>query len=171
MPERRPSFKHLSFRFEDVLRGSMIYAAGDTAAALLAGEFSVLRLLGILLIGGTVYAFEIPNYFNWIDRRVQASGGFQSALQRALLAMAYFNPLWIARHILFIKLFQGEWAQIGWGLLATGLASFLVNIPISLLANLIIQNKIPLRWRFVASAVFSALMAVYYALSAIWFRF
>ncbi len=159
----------LQYKTTDILRGGLIYTTGDTIAALLAGEFIWLRLLGILLIGSTVYAFEIPNWFNWIDRKVQRAQGWQAALRRTLLAMLYFNPIWIARHILFLKLFMGQFAAIGWNLLSIGLLSFLANIPISLLANFAIQNKVPLRWRFVASAVFSALMAIYYALSAVWF--
>ena len=153
-----------------MLRGGLIYTAGDTAAALLTGAFSPARTLGILLVGATVYAFEIPNYFRWIDRRVTGATGPGAAIRRTGLAMLYFNPLWIARHLLFIRLFSGQFNQIGWPLLHTGLTSFLVNIPISLTANYLIQNRVPLRWRFVASAAFSALMAVYYALSAVWFQ-
>lgn len=162
-------FQNLKYQPADVLRGGLIYASGDTIAALLADEFSWLRMLGILLVGSTVYAFEIPNYFSWIDRRVKQSGGLRAALRRALLAMLYFNPLWIARHVLFLKIFMGQFGQIGWHLLSIGLMSFLVNIPISLLANYLIQNVVPPRQRFVASATFSALMAIYYALSAVWF--
>jgi hypothetical protein len=43
--------------------------------------------------------------------------------------------------------------------------SFLVNIPISFVANYIIQNRIKFDWRFVASAIFSGAMAIYYAYS------
>ncbi len=153
----------------NIIRGGLIYATGDTIAALLADEFSWIRLLGILLVGSTVYAFEIPNYFNWIDRRVAQTRSLKAAVRRTLLAMLYFNPLWIARHILFLKIFMGLYGQIGWNLLTIGCWSFLFNIPIAFAVNFLIQNKVPLPWRFVASAVFSALMAVYYALSAIWF--
>jgi hypothetical protein len=38
-----------------------------------------------------------------------------------------------------------------------------------LVANYVIQNKISLQWRFLASAIFSGLMAVYYALSELFF--
>ena len=41
----------------------------------------------------------------------------------------------------------------------------LIDIPVSLIANYLIQNKVRLDWRFISSALFSALMAVYYALS------
>ncbi len=157
------------YKLTNIIRGSMIYAVGDTAAALIAHEFSVLRLVGILIIGGTLYAFEIPNYFNWIDKKVSHTANFKAKLTRASLAILYFNPLWIARHILLIKLLMGQYQQIGWGLITIGAISFLVNIPISISANYLIQNKIALRHRFIASAVFSGLMAVYYSLSAVWF--
>ena len=158
----------LAYKMTNIVRGGLIYTLGDTTAALLSNEFSWWRVLGILLIGSTIYAFEIPNYFSWIDKKVNQSGGVAS-LKRTGLAMLYFNPLWIARHILFIKLISSHPEQIHWGLLEIGLISFVVNIPISLLANFLIQNKIKLEWRFMASAIFSAIMAVYYALSAIWF--
>lgn len=159
----------LEFKLSNIIRGSIIYAAGDSIAAVLSHEFDWLRLAGTLFIGATVYAFEIPNYFNWIDKKVSHSTNFTSKIIRASLAMLYFNPLWIARHILFIKLFMGQYDSISWGLLTIGTISFLVNIPLSLGANYIIQNKIALQNRFIASAIFSGVMAVYYSLSIIWF--
>ncbi|WP_217701394.1 hypothetical protein [Tenacibaculum aiptasiae] len=81
------------------------------------------------------------------------------------LAIAYFNPLWIFRHLAFIKLFTGNYDLINSQLLIIACWSFLANIPISFIANYLIQNKIRLDWRFMASAIFSALMAIYYALS------
>ena len=65
----------------------------------------------------------------------------------------------------FIKLFSGNIEAIGWHLLVIAFWSFLANILISFIANYIIQNRFKLKWRFLASAVFSALMAIYYALS------
>ena len=157
------------YRRSDILRGGLIYTIGDTIAALIAQEFSWVRVAGILLIGATIYAFEIPNYFRWIDRKTVGIAGWRSSLRRTLLAMLYFNPLWIARHILFIKLITGAFEEIGWGLIAVGAISFLVNVPLSLAANYLIQNKIPLKHRFLASAIFSGLMAIYYSLSDHWF--
>lgn len=119
----------------------------------------------MMLIGATVYAFEVPNYFAWIDERTASLNGIKKTLAKTGLAIAYFNPLWIFRHLAFIKLFSGNYAQINSHLLTIALWSFLANIPISFIANFIIQNKIRLDWRFVASAIFSALMAIYYALS------
>lgn len=157
----------LEYSKANVIRGILIYSSGDTVAALLLGQFMWSRLAGLALVAATVYAFEIPNYFNWIDRKTAAARF--PATSRTALALLYFNPLWITRHLLFIKIFSRQWHAITWGLLQTGLISFLVNIPISALANYIIQNRIPLKWRFTASAVFSALMAIYYAVSAVVF--
>lgn len=128
-----------------------------------------MRLLGIAFIGATVYAFEIPNYFNWIDKKTIHQNGIKKTLTKTLLAILYFNPLWIARHLLFIKLFSGLFNEISSTLLTISFWSFVINIPISFIANYLIQNKIKLKWRFLASAVFSGLMAIYYALSEILF--
>ena len=159
-----------ALRLGDIVRGMLIYAAGDSLAVLIQGQFRLTRLLGIMLVGGSVYAFEIPRYFAWIDRCPGcAGGGWRTALKRTALALLYFNPLWIARHVLFIKVFTPAWDQISWALVEIGCKSFVVNIPIAAAANYLIQNRLPLRWRFTGSAVFSSLMAIYYALSAVWF--
>ncbi|RPI01260.1 MAG: hypothetical protein EHM72_06890 [Calditrichaeota bacterium] len=157
----------LEYSRANVLRGVLIYTSGDTIAALIMGEFLWTRMAGIMLVAATIYALEIPNYFSWIDRK---SVNGHIAGKRTALALLYFNPLWIARHLLFITLFSLKWNEIGLGLLLKGLYSFLVNIPLSLTANYIIQNKIALKWRFTASAAFSALMAIYYPLSARLFK-
>ncbi|NOZ95892.1 MAG: hypothetical protein GXP47_14305 [Acidobacteria bacterium] len=155
----------------DVLNGALIYAAGDTVAAAILGQLSATRLAGMMLVGATVYAFEIPNYFRWIDRRTEGMPrGWRFAAARTGLALLYFNPLWIARHLLFIAVFSGRWETAGWGLLHTALLSWLFNIPLSAIGNYIIQVWLSFRWRFVGSAVFSGLMAVYYALSGVWFH-
>lgn len=157
--------KNLQYSTSNILKGALIYSAGDSIAAILLDEFSLYRLLGMVLIGATVYAFEIPNYFAWIDKRTVSNKGIHKTLAKTGLAIAYFNPIWIWRHLLFIKLFSGNIDQINWHLSYIACMSFLVNIPISFIANYGIQNKIKLRWRFLASAIFSALMAIYYALS------
>jgi len=119
----------------------------------------------MMLIGATFYAFEIPNYFDWIVKKTNHLNGLKATLTKTGLAILYFNPLWIARHLLFIKLFSGQLEAIGWNLLTIALWSFLANILISFIANYIIQNRFKLKWRFLGSAIFSALMAIYYALS------
>lgn len=155
----------MAFTKKNIIRGAIIYAAGDLIASLILGEFSWMRLLGMVVLGGSLYAWEIPNYFAWIDRKTAGIEGLKKTLAKTGLAIAYFNPLWIARHLLFIKLFSGQVDSVSWNLLNIAGLSFLVNIPISFVANYIIQNRINLDWRFFASAVFSALMAIYYAFS------
>lgn len=124
----------------------------------------------MVFIGATVYAFEIPNYFSWIDVKTNKLSGTKLTLAKTGLAIAYFNPLWIARHLIFIKIFEGDFNQINVSLFYVAVWSFLLNIPISLIANYGIQNKIKLKWRFLASAIFSAIMAIYYALSETIFK-
>ncbi|WGD33571.1 hypothetical protein [Olleya sp. YS] len=155
----------LHYKKQNILKGALIYSAGDTIAALLLDEFSWYRLLGMMLVGATVYAFEIPNYFDWIVKKTERLKGLKATLTKTGLAILYFNPLWIARHLLFIKLFSGQFDAISWNLIAIAFWSFLANILISFIANYIIQNRFKLKWRFLGSAIFSALMAIYYALS------
>jgi hypothetical protein len=154
-----------SLSTNDVLRGALIYASGDTIASFILHEFMWFRLAGIMFIGATVYAFEIPNYFRWIDTKVANLQGIRQSLIKTGLAILYFNPLWIARHLFFVLFFSGVLHEISWDILRIASWSFLANIPVSLAANYLIQNKVTLKYRFLASALFSALMAVYYALS------
>lgn len=148
----------------------LIYATGDTVAALLQHQFSVSRLLGMMFVAATFYSFEIPNYFKFIDAKISNSKKLKSKFKRLGLATLYFNPLWVARHLLFIKFFSGQFDAINLELVRVAFLSFVYNLPVSLSANYYIQNKLKLRWRFLGSSVFSALMAVYYALAANWFR-
>ena len=155
----------ISYTKSNIIRGAIIYSVGDTIASLLLDEFVWSRLLGMIFIGATVYAFEIPNYFNWIDKKTTNQSGISKTLSKTALAILYFNPIWIARHLFFIKLFSGHLQEISTNLFIIAFWSFLVNIPISFVANYIIQNKFHFKWRFMASAIFSGLMAIYYAFS------
>jgi hypothetical protein len=150
------------------LHGAIIYSFGDSCAALLTGEFQFSRLIGMMLLGGSLYAIEIPCYFAWIERRFNKPG-ITNGIKRAVAAEVYFNPLWIARHIAFINCFSGQFAALQWNLIDVGLDSFIHILPLALLANYVIQNLIPYTWRFLASASFSALMAIYYSLSEVLF--
>ncbi len=153
----------------DARNGAIIYATGDTIAAIILGQFSFLRLAGIMLIGATIYAREIPAYFKWIDRKTKnIKNSVSYAVSRTLLALLYFNPLWIARHLIFIALLNRQWQEITPEIFKIAFLSWLINIPISIIANAIIQIVIPLKWRFLWSAVFSGLMAVYYAITGVW---
>ena len=159
----------MEFTRNNILKGALIYSTGDTIAALLVGEFSWFRVFGIVIVGATIYAFEIPNYFIWIEKQTKKYSGLKLSIYKTALAILYFNPLWIARHLFFIMLFSGKFNEISWDILRISSLSFLVNIPISATANYLIQNKMPYRLRFMASAIFSALMAIYYALSMMLF--
>lgn len=155
----------ISLQRTDAIYGGLIYLIGDTAAAILLGEFGWIRLLGITFIGATLYAIEVPAYFRWIDKKVTGETGFLPKVKKTVLAILYFNPLWIVRHLLFIELFSLEFDQINMGLWNIAWLSFLGTIPAGIIGNYVIQNLIKIDWRYIASSVFSALMAIYYALS------
>lgn len=150
-------------RKSDILKGLFIYAAGDTVAACMTCGFSLTRLLGVMAVGGLIYSFEIPAWFSWINGRF-------TGFARAGMAVLYFNPFWIARHLCFISLFSGETGDVSTELIFIAFKGFLANLPVVFAANYLIQNRIPLKWRFLSSAVFSSLMAVYYPLCRVIFR-
>lgn len=159
-----------SLNLRNHLRGFLIYAAGDSTAALLLHQFSWTRLLGMALVGGILYSWEVPAFFRWIDRQVpeRPNGGLGRRWLRAAMSQLYFNPLWIARHYVFLRLFSGQFNDISLALLPLAGRSFLLNVPLALVVNYFIQNKVSADLRFVASALFSGFMAVYYAVSATW---
>jgi hypothetical protein len=164
-----PPYKFSEFKYLSPVIGGLIYMTGDTIAALIIDQFSWIRLLGIFTLGATLYSFEIPRYFRWIEKVISGYQGWKKIALKTSMALLYFNPLWITRHLLFVYLFSGMMDMISWDLLRIGLLSFAVNIPVSLLANYLIQNKISLKYRFFASAIFSGIMAIYYSMSSIWF--
>ena len=78
----------LQYKRSDIIKGLLVYSI----AAILLGEFQITRLLGVILISATIYAFEIPNYFNWIEIKTKDAPGNKKAIQKTLLALSYFNP-------------------------------------------------------------------------------
>ena len=148
--------------------GGLIYASGDSFASWLIGEFSYQRMVAMAILGGTLYAWEIPTYFQHLDRRFQQPGRLNS-LQRMLCAVIFFNPLWIARHLAFIRLITGQWQTIGLELLVIAGQSFMYILPVSFVGNYLIQNKVALTYRYFASSLFSAFIAIYFALSEVLF--
>ena len=157
--------------FFKFLLGGLIYAIGDTTASILIDKLDYFRILGVFTLGATLYAFEMPKVFNWIESKVEhLEKGVKRSIIKTLYAMLYFNPLWIARHLALIMLFSGEMDSIGLNVLKTSCLSFVFNIPLAFIGNYTIQNKVPLNYRFIASAVFSAVMAIYYAMSTVWFN-
>ena len=153
---------------KDAFYGGLIYCAGDTIATLLSNTFYYPRMLGMFILGATLYAIEIPAYFRWLNRYFDQPG-YLSAFKRMLMAAAFFNPLWIARHLVFISLFSGQWHSISLSLLSVASLSFLYCLPVALPVNFLIQNSIPLSWRFFTSSVFSAFMAIYFSMSEVLF--
>lgn len=172
MPAKICTIIRANYTMKGILNGMVIYSLGDTIASMMLQQFCLSRVIGICLVGGLVYSLEIPAYFRWIDSKTKAKSStrFSGPLLRTTLALAYFNPLWIARHLAFIALFSDQFNAIRFSILGIAGKSFVTNIPLSVLANYLIQNILPYKYRFVGSAIFSSLMAVYYALSAVWFR-
>lgn len=151
------------FKKINVIRGAIVYSLFDAVAALFLDQFSWLRFFGIMLIGATIYTFEIPNYFRWIELRCAKYQGYKQQLKKTMYAVIYFNPLWIARHLLIIDLLT--FGSSSFSVLVIAFKSFMVNIPIAIIVNFAIQNKVKLNNRYIASALFSGVMAIYYALS------
>lgn len=142
---------------------------GDSIASLLSNEFNPIRAFSIFIIGATLYSFEIQKYFRWIEQKVIGFEEKKKKLIKPFLVLLYFNPLWIVRHFCFIYIFSAKSNLIDFSILKTAFFAFIVNIPISLIVNYIIQNKIPLKHRFLLSATFSGFMAIYYSISKGWF--
>ncbi len=155
----------LIYTKQNIIRGIFIYSIGDTIATLIQGEFIPLRVLGMVLLGGTIYAFEIPNYFMWIEKKVTHLN--HPKIIKTALALCYFNPIWIARHQFFIRLFSSE--KVGLFIFNIAFKSYLGALPLSIIGNFIIQNLLPVKYRFAGSATFSSFLAIYYALSAVYF--
>ena len=147
----------------NVIRGAIVYSFFDALAALFLDQFSWFRFFGIMMVGATIYSFEIPNYFKWIELRCAKYHGYKQQLRKTLYAVIYFNPLWIARHLLIIDLLTFGASSVS--VLIIAFKSFMVNIPIAIIVNFAIQNKVELKHRYIASALFSGVMAIYYALS------
>lgn len=150
----------------DVFWGGVLLAISDTIAALITDQFSYVRLIGMFVVGATLYAIEIPNFFDWLEKfTTKRYSGFKKKMAKTIAVALFFNPLWIFRHFVFIYFFLGEFDLINMALFNTAILSYVYNVPISLAGNYLIQNKVSLNWRFVVNSVFSALLTLYYALS------
>jgi len=162
----------LKFLNRDRLIGFFLYPVGDGLAQWMIGDVDLFRCLMLSLVGGLIYSYEIPVYFEWIDRKPWGR------VLRILAAMAYFNPLWIARHLFFIQIsYEMEiltrldvFGNVMMDCISIGTKSFIAGIPISIVGNYIIQIRLDLKLRFFASSVFNAIMVIYYALSQILFH-
>jgi len=153
---------------KDAFYGGLIYCAGDTVATIISDTFYYPRMFGVLLLGASLYAIEIPAYFRWLNRFFDQASLLNS-FKRMFMVAAFFNPLWIARHLIFISLFSGQWNSLSIDILTIASLSFIFCLPIALPVNYLIQNVIPLSWRFVVSSLFSAFMAIYFSMSEVLF--
>lgn len=162
----------------NLLIGWLLYPLGDLVGQLLLGKFEPERILIMTLVGGLLYRFEIPAWFRMLDS-ISINGKNLTWIGRTIGAMFYFNPLWIARHVFFIYLATHQFnlgndmhsaISIISDCLVVGLKSFLANLPISIVGNLIIQTKLPVQYRFAGSATLSAIFAVSYAIEYLLFR-
>lgn len=153
------------FNKTNVLSGALIYGLGDSIGALILNEFSWTRLLGLAAVGGIIYAVETPMFFNWLENYSKKFSDKKSKAIKTILTTLFFNPLWIARHFVFIHLFSGNFNHINSDLFHIAWLAFISPLAVTLLANYLIQNKVNLAWRFTVSAIFSALMVIYFALS------
>ncbi|MCB1583866.1 MAG: hypothetical protein R3E90_00735 [Marinicella sp.] len=161
------SFKLIVKKSESI-KGALVFGLFDAIAAYILGEFSIIRLLGMSLMGATFYATEIPSFFAWIEHKSQSMKAWHGKLYKTLMTAVYFNPLWVARHMCLIYLLNRQ--SFGWEVMNTAWLSFWYGLPVSLLANYVIQNHIVMKYRFLASAIFSGCMVVFYAVSAVYFK-
>jgi hypothetical protein len=168
-------------RFSDILVGWTVYPAGDLLAQLLSGgSIEPMRIVVMALAGGLLYRYEVPWWFRKLDEWTIPEGSALGMfarddrhlnwLGRTVGAILYFNPMWVARHMLLIRLGSDPASLLPIlpalrDALVVGAKSFLVNLPISFIGNYIIQMKIPLKWRFLASSIFSGILAAAYALA------
>lgn len=173
------------------LLGGLIFTLGDVTSQLFSHHINWVRVLGMMFIGSTLYPLEIDNYFKFLatwerDKPLlarwlweQASSSYRlNWAGRTLGAILFFNPLWIARHFLFIKAFEGGIPCHGLlsctstcfhmflGLTVGAAKSFIYGLPLVLVGNYVVQGVLPLRYRFIGSAVLSLLFAIYYGVSA-----
>lgn len=176
------------------IRGFIVYSIGDLIAQIILHDVSLIRTLGLAIIGASIYAIEIPIWFRIIETsrfnfkknrskknlfyRKNSDTDYKfSSVSKMLLAVLYFNPLWIARHMFFIQLFLfiekgGDFKIVDTfsKMIPLATMSFLTNIIVVVIGNYIIQNRLKLKYRFIGSAIFSAILAMYYAVSIVLFK-
>jgi hypothetical protein len=158
------------YRKKDAFWGGLLLACSDSFAAYLINQFSWPRFIGMLILGATIYTLETVNVFHWIEKTsTDRYRGIKAKLFKTIAIILFFNPLWIFRHYVFIDIFSGNFNSIELAMLSTASFTYLVNIPFSFIMNYVIQNEIPLKHRFIGASMISAIMAIFFALSKLWF--
>lgn len=171
----------------DILVACTLYPLGDLIGQMISHNINFHRLIALALIGCVIYRREVPDWFArlnkmqiaeaqlkrfpWLNYCVDSSmpSGRLNGFGRTMGSVIYFNPFWIARHMLFIKLATTCWAElvpltIICSTVVLGIKSFLINLPLSYLGNYVIQAKLPLHLRYLGSVVLSTVLAIMYAL-------
>jgi len=163
---------------------ALIYPFGDLAAQFILQEFNICRVLSLTFLAFAFYQWEIPKWFKFLDD-VSISQGEINVISRFLInedsklnwlgktlgAMLYFNPLWIARHMFFISISKtncfglNSFNELILSSLTLGVKSFLVNLPVTLIGNFIVQAKLKLKYRFLGSVLLTSLLTICYALA------
>lgn len=87
------------FKPVNILAAIVIYPLGDAIAQLITGHYSLERSL-LMMLMGLYYSFEIPLVF------AEMRAHFEGVWTRTWLCVLYFNPVWIARHVLPIVVLQ-----------------------------------------------------------------
>ena len=140
----------------------LVYPAGDAVAQSILGDINPYRSLALLIAAALFYSIEIPKWFGMLEKYCPNRFG------KTVGAVLYFNPLWIARHMLVIKFGESYFnhsillKEIPLCLML-GLKSFLANIPISIIGNYIVQVKVPFQYRFLGSVILTGIFAIVYA--------
>ncbi len=173
----------------DKLSGLIIYPIGDLIAQLILGEVSLLRLVFVALLGRYVYAIETPKWFgflaSWKSKTkpnklvsifwCKADSDYQfNWLGKTIGATLWFNPIWIARHMLVLELANivtGKTSLIAFlpQAVSLGSISFVMQFPVAIVVNYIIICRLSERSRFIWASIFSGLLAIYYAIGRVYF--
>ena len=155
---------------------------------------SLSRTVGMFLVGTFLYPLEIDAYFRWLANsrwRVNLESStlgkllaslFQkegdalklTAIGRTIGAALFFNPIWVARHFTFIELFTKLPQGVNLKFIVTyfisslkpGLISFIYGLPLSLIGNYVVQEKMRLELRVIGSAILTLIFAIYYGVMA-----
>lgn len=162
----------------------LLYPIGDAIAQLILQEFNIYRFIALTLAALLIYQWEIPLFFKMLENiklpenKITSLAVFKVFLSpdgkfnwlgKTIAATLFFNPFWISRHIFIIELGSTPWASINFSefyliSMEIGYKSFLATLPVLLIGNFIVQNKISLKNRFLGNAVLSGLLAVFYAI-------
>lgn len=157
-----------------------VYPLGDFIIQLILNNINHVRIIMVFLAGLLLYRWEIPQWFTWLAKfRFDHTNGWRKLMStedahlnwlgRTIGALLYFNPLWIARHMLIIDLGVHHFVMTSLSLeikhcLILGVKSFFINLPLSFIGNYIVQTKVQLNYRFLGSVVVSTVMAMMYAI-------